>query len=893
MTPTASAAVGRRGHVFPTRVGERVAVLARVVALTLVVCVAAAAAGGGGAASGARAGGSIRIGIQLEPPVLDPTVNPAAAISSALYDNLYEGLVEFGADGSVRPRLAESWTISDDGLTYTFNLHPGVHFHNGVSFDASTAKFALERARAPGSVNPQRSRLAAIGAIDVLDPLTLRIRLTRRSGGLLQSLAFGALVMVEPKSAASNAQTPVGTGPFRFGVWRRGDSLRLERNRAYWGQPAPLDAATFKFIADPTAAYAALMAGDIDAFDNYPAPESFAQFAADPRFDVFVGSSEGETILSLNNRRPPLNDLRVRRAISHALDRRAIIDGAMYGYGTPIGSHFPPRNPAYVDLTGRYPHDVNEARRLLALAGYPTGFALTLKLPPPSYARRAGEIVAAQLASVGIRASIENLEWSQWIDQVYTRHDFDMSIVAHVEPLDYDIYARDDYYFGYSNPQFKALIAALDAATERAARRELLQQIQRKLADDAVNGFLFQYPRLAVWNRQFSGVGFDNVLGIVDLGQVRYRGPVVAGVGAGVRGEAARSRGAASEAPGAWGSHPLRWMMGALLLALLVLAERRLGLEFLGGRVVVLVATTLIATLIVFVIVEVVPGDPVRYMLGMQADPQTVEALRIQLGLNAGPVQRYATWLIGLAHGDFGLSYTYRIPVGTLIAERIPVSLPLAVYALTIAVLMAFPVGVLSAARRGRPTDGWLSGVMQLGLALPNFWLGMLLVLVFAVKLHWVSAGGFPGWETGLRPALLALTLPAVALAMPQAAILARVLRGELVETLHEDYIRTARAQGAGEWHVLWRHALPNALVPVLTILGLQFAFLLAGAVIIENVFFLPGLGLLVLQAIAQRDLMVVQSVVVLLVVAVVTLSFIVDIAAGFVDPRLRGGRRS
>ncbi len=294
------------------------------------------------------------------------------------------------------------------------------------------------------------------------------------------------------------------------------------------------------------------------------------------------------------------------------------------------------------------------------------------------------------------------------------------------------------------------------------------------------------------------------------------------------------------------------------------------------------------ATAIVFVIVQIVPGDPVRYMMGLQAEPDSVAAVRHQLGLDVAPVQRYFHWLAGLLRGDFGRSYTYRVPVGELIAERLQVSLPLALYALLISTAIAFPVGLISAARRGRMGDGLLTGLTQLGLAIPNFWLGILLVMVFAVGLHWVSAGGFPGWDAGFAAGLKALTLPAIALAMPQAAILARVLRGSLLDTLHEDYIRTARAKGAGERQVLWRHALPNALVPVLTILGMQFSFLLAGGVIIENVFFLPGLGRLVFQAIVQRDLIVVQGVVVLLVLAVVTVTFLVDLSYVLVNPRLR-----
>jgi peptide/nickel transport system substrate-binding protein len=319
-----------------------------------------------------------------------------------------------------------------------------------------------------------------------------------------------------------------------------------------------------------------------------------------------------------------------------------------------------------------------------------------------------------------------------------------------------------------------------------------------------------------------------------------------------------------------------------------MVAARRLGAAYLAQRLGVLAATLALATAVVFIVVQVMPGDPVRYMMGLQADPAAVAAMRHELGLDAAPLQRYVRWIGGLLHADFGSSYTYRVPVAALLAERLQLSLPLALYALLLSSALAFPIGVAAAAQRGRSTDAVLGGITQLGLALPNFWLGMLLVLLFAVSLHWVSAGGFPGWQAGFWPALKALTLPAIALAMPQAAILARVLRGALIDTLHEDYIRTARAKGAGEWQILWRHALPNALVPVLTILGMQFSFLLAGGVIIENVFFLPGLGRLVFQAIVQRDLIVVQSVVVVLVFAVVSVSFLVDIAYSLINPQLR-----
>lgn len=818
------------------------------------------------------------IGMQLEPPLLDPTASPAAAIAESLYGNVYEGLVQFSANGTAVPCLALSWDVSDDGLVYLFHLRSGVRFHDAARFDASVAKFSLERAIAADSVNPQKSRLAAIKSIEAVDATTLRLVLTRRAGGLIQSLAWSAFVMVAPGSAADNAHHPVGTGPFRFEAWRRGDSLTLVRNADYWGTPPALQRATFKFISDPSAAYAALMAGDVDAFSNYPAPESVRQFQRDRRFTVSTGTSEGEVIVSFNERHAPLDDVRVRRALSFAIDRAALVDGATFGFGVPIGSHFPPHSPAYVDLTGVYPHDVAKARKLLAAAGYGQGFNLSLKLPPPSYARRSGEIIAAQFAQAGVHVTIENLEWAQWLDQVFARHDFDMSIVAHAEPEDYDIYARDDYYFGYSSPQFKALLARLEDTVEAAQRTQVLQQIQRQLADDAVNGFLFQQPILAVSDAHLVGIPFGNSLSLVYLKDAHYDGP--------------RAAGERSQAREPRSFSALAGVLALAALALFVIAGRRMGAVYVTQRVAILLTTLLAASAIVFIIVQIVPGDPVRYMMGVSGDAGTLETLRHQLGLDATPLQRYVRWVTGLAHGNFGESYTYRVPVGALIAERLQVSLPLALYSLLWASVIALPIGLLAAAWRHRAGDAVLTGMTQLGLAIPNFWLGLLLVLVFAVGLRWTSAGGFPGWNMGFWPAIRALTLPALALAMPQAAILARVLRSALIATLHEDYIRTARAKGASDAYVLVRHAFPNALIPVLTILGLQFSFLLAGGVIIENVFFLPGLGRLVFQSIVQRDLIVVQSVVIVLVFAVVAVTFLVDLSYVLVNPRLRTGTR-
>jgi peptide/nickel transport system permease protein len=311
---------------------------------------------------------------------------------------------------------------------------------------------------------------------------------------------------------------------------------------------------------------------------------------------------------------------------------------------------------------------------------------------------------------------------------------------------------------------------------------------------------------------------------------------------------------------------------------------------FLLRRLIALLLTLLAASAMVFVILEVLPGDPAAVMLGVGAQPETLAALRAELGLDQPALARYLAWLGGLLTGDLGESYTYGVPVGGLIAERLALTVPLALMAIVLSTLIAVPLGVFAAARHNRPGDYGVMAFSQLGVAVPNFWFGILLILLFSVYLGWFPAGGFPGWSAGLGPALRALLLPAVALALPQAAILARVTRSAVLDVMREDFVRTARAKGLSRRATLWRHVLRNALIPVVTILGLQFSFLLAGTIIIENVFYLPGLGRLVFQAIAQRDLIVVKDIVVLLAAMVVVINFLVDLTYAALDPRLKAG---
>jgi peptide/nickel transport system substrate-binding protein len=458
------------------------------------------------AAAAEAAETEITLGMQLEPPHLDPTAGAAAAIREVTYANVYEGLTRFAADGSILPGLASSWEIAPDGLSWVFNLRPGVTFHDGTPFTAEDVAFSFERAMAEDSTNAQKQLFEGINAVNVIDDVTVEIGLDTPKGSLLFNLAWGDAIIVSPASVENNRTNPVGTGPFRFSQWVQGDRVELVAYEDYWGEKPKLEKVTFKFISDPTAAFAAMMAGDIDAFPVFPAPENLAQFEADPRFQVVVGTTEGETILAMNNARAPFDDIRVRQAIAHAIDRQAIIDGAMFGYGTPIGSHFAPHHPAYEDLTWMSEYDPEKSRALLAEAGVAEGFSTTLALPPPSYARRGGEIVASQLRAVGIEPQIVNMEWAQWLEQVFTGKDFGLTIISHTEPLDIGIYARDDYYFGYHDPVMKALMHEFDRTADEADRTALLQAAQERVASKYVNAFLFQLAKTGVADARIRGL---------------------------------------------------------------------------------------------------------------------------------------------------------------------------------------------------------------------------------------------------------------------------------------------------------------------------------------------------------------------------------------------------
>jgi peptide/nickel transport system substrate-binding protein len=449
---------------------------------------------------------SVTIGMTLEPPGLDPTAAPAAAIGEIVHYNILEGLVKLNEDSSITPLLAEKWSFSPDLKTLTFVLKPGVKFQDGEPFSSKDVKFSFERYAAKDSTNKEKAFFASIESIDASDPNVVVLKFKDPSFDALFHLAQNTAVIIDEKSAANEATQPIGTGPYKLTSWNKGASATLDAWDGFRDAAnMPIKHATFKFISDPSAEVAALLAGDVDAFPRV-AVQNLDQFRSDARFQVSVGGAEGKTILAINNKKKPLDDLKVRQAIAHAVDRKAIIDGAMNGLGTPIGSHLTPNDPGYVDLTGQYPHDPAKAKALLKEAGVTTPLELTLTLPPPDYARKGGEIIAAELAEVGINAKIENVEWAQWLKNVYTDKNYDLTIISHVEPLDIGIYAKPGYYFNYDNPDFNAIIARLSTAPDIDAYKKALVEAQHKLADDSVNAFLFQLPNVVVADANLKGL---------------------------------------------------------------------------------------------------------------------------------------------------------------------------------------------------------------------------------------------------------------------------------------------------------------------------------------------------------------------------------------------------
>lgn len=443
-------------------------------------------------------GGNLTVCQPAEPPGLDPTANTAAAIDRVVYANIYEGLVKVNSKGEYIPGLATKWEVSPDGMVYTFSLRQGVKFHNGESFNAQVAKWNLERAKAEGTVNAHPEYFRGITKIETPDADTLVLTLKDVDALFITHMAEGDAVMLPMQGYTNAKSNPIGTGPFKFVKWVRGDRVEMARFDGYWNPQLPyLDKVTFKFIGDASAQIMALKSGDIDVLGWISAPESAAELSKDKRFKVYAGATTGEVIMSTNNKAEPFDNKLVRQAVAYAIDRRTVIDMVMFGYGTPIGSHWSPSTPYYIDLTGKFAYNPQKAKELLAKAGYPNGFEATIKLPAIySYSRRAGEVIADMLSQIGIKLKIEIVEWGQWIERIFKKKEYQLTMIGHVEAWDIGIYANPKYYFQYDSQEFRDAYAKALKAPNEAEKAKWFGRCQEIIAEDAVNGYLFSAPNL-------------------------------------------------------------------------------------------------------------------------------------------------------------------------------------------------------------------------------------------------------------------------------------------------------------------------------------------------------------------------------------------------------------
>jgi peptide/nickel transport system substrate-binding protein len=464
----------------------------------------------------------LTIALLAEPPGLDPTTNPGATIKRVVHYNLLESLLKVDRNGKVVPALARTYRVSKDGREYTFSMQKRVLFHDGTPCTTADVKFSFERILDPKSAAPYRMFYEMIESIQVLDPLTVKFTLKKIDSNFIFNLARGDAVIVPRRAVDQLKSLPIGTGPFKLAGWKRGDSVTLVRNPYYYIQGIPyLDKVIFKFIPEPGAQLGALRAGDVDVIAYDLSPENAALLEKDPRFKVLKGNTTTEVILAMNHSRKPFSVRRVREAMPLAIDRQAVIQGAVAGYGTPIGSHMDATNPYYVDLAGLYPYNPEKAKQLLTEAGYPYGFEAVLKLPEPyAYARRSGEIIADQLSKIGIKLTIEVMQWSQWIDRVFKNADYDLTVVGHAEPFDIEIYSRPDYYFRYNNPTFQELMKNAEGEMREPVRKKIYEAAQRLLADDFVNVSLFVYPVLPAMKKEVMNWWMDYPTIAVDATEV-------------------------------------------------------------------------------------------------------------------------------------------------------------------------------------------------------------------------------------------------------------------------------------------------------------------------------------------------------------------------------------
>ncbi|MDZ7801540.1 MAG: ABC transporter substrate-binding protein [Trueperaceae bacterium] len=470
-------------------------------------------------------GGEVVVALTADPPGWDPTASTSQEIPRVVYHNVFEGLVRFDRNGDIVPALAEDWSTSEDGTKVTFVVREGVQFHDGtpLTLDDVVAKF--ERAWDPDSGHTHPEYYQTIQNITTDEGAnTVTFHLEQPSNSFLYDLARPDSIIYPAGSSDTQRSQPVGTGPFEFVSYREGSAVRLEAFDDYYLDGVPyLDAVTFRIIGDPNTRFAALQAGDVDMIGTALNPEQYTQLDAHPDLKGTEGTGTTEITMALNNAREPLSDLRVRQAITHAIDKDAIVEGAMFGLGTVIGTHMSPAEPYYIDLSDTYPYDPERARELLAEAGYPDGFTVSFELPEPyNIERRSGQVIAQQLAEVGIDVDLSVVEWGTWIQRIFLGADYDMTIIGHSEPRDINVYADPDYYYQYDNPEVGELLERAETTPTQEDEIAAYQEIARIIAEDAVNVWIFSPPYLVAAQEDVYGFWTDQPTPAVDMTEV-YR----------------------------------------------------------------------------------------------------------------------------------------------------------------------------------------------------------------------------------------------------------------------------------------------------------------------------------------------------------------------------------
>jgi peptide/nickel transport system substrate-binding protein len=459
-----------------------------------------------------------------EPPGLDLTATPASATAGVVFYNVQEALVKVDRHGKLVPWLAEKWHTSDN-KNYTFFLKKGVRFQNGREMKAADVKFVFDRAMNPETKHPAVKQYEVIADIIVKDDYTITFALKTTNANFLLTMARQGSVIYPREAVDTLKSEPIGTGPYKVAEWVRGDRIVLAKNADYHAGLPKLDRVTYRFIPDPNAALAALKAGDVDATMFGLGPEHIPDLQKDPRFQVIVGETTNDVIMSMNNSRKPFTDVRVRRAVTYGINKPEVVKGAMFGFGRVLGTNVDPLNPYFVDMSGAMPYDPAKAKKLLAEAGYPNGFDAVLKVAPQYYYTvRTGEVLADQLQKVGVKIKIEQIEWGQWLSRVWKDADYDLTIIGHAEAWDVANYANPKYYFRYDSPEFQKIFQESEVTVDDKARRELYVKIQKKLVEDAPVVWLYIHPRLVVTKKGLQGLWKDLPAGagVNDLSEVAW-----------------------------------------------------------------------------------------------------------------------------------------------------------------------------------------------------------------------------------------------------------------------------------------------------------------------------------------------------------------------------------